>query len=318
MLRIVFAGTPSFAATALEGLLETGHLVVAAYTQPDRPAGRGRALRASPVKTLARAHQIPVHQPTTLKDPAEWAALCALSADVMVVAAYGLILPQQVLNGPRLGCLNIHASLLPRWRGAAPIQRALLAGDRETGVSIMQMDAGLDTGDVLARRSCRIAPQDTAGSLHDRLATLGSQALLEVLDQLESDTPPRPEPQPAEGASYAAKISKQEAAIDWTCASEWVDRLVRAFNPTPVAFTELEGQRVRIWKGHPEPQVAATEPPGTLLRIAAGTARVACGSGTFAIEQLQFAGGKTMGVEAACNAASTPLRPGVRFGKPLQ
>ena len=252
-LRIAFAGTPDFAVPALEALLGSSHTVVGVLTQPDRPKGRGRQLAASPVKVTALAHGIPVSQPPTLKDEGGRAELAAWRPDVLVVVAYGLILPRDVLSLPRLGCLNIHASLLPRWRGAAPIQRAILAGDASTGVTIMLMDAGLDTGPMLLRKEVPIAPTDTGGSLHDRLAGVGASAILEVLDGHAQGTL-RAVPQPAEGVTYAAKIDKAEALIDWGQDAARIGRQVRAFNPWPIAETRLDGEQLRVYEALAESQ----------------------------------------------------------------
>ena len=229
-LRIIFAGTPDFSVPCLRALRDAGHEVVAVYTQPDRPAGRGRKLSPGPVKEVAAALGLPIHQPPTLRDPEAIATLRDLGADLMVVVAYGLLLPQAVLDVPRLGCLNIHASLLPRWRGAAPIQRALLAGDRETGITIMRLEAGLDTGPMLSRQALPIAPDETGGSLHDRLARLGGGLIVEALDRLEAGTA-RFEPQDDTAATYARKLAKSEALIDWTQPAEALERQVRAFDP---------------------------------------------------------------------------------------
>ena len=235
-LKIIFAGTPDFAASALSALIESEHDVVAVYTQPDRPAGRGRKLRASPVKELALKHDIPVLQPEKLKDAETHDVLRSFNADVMIVAAYGLILPQAVLDIPRLGCLNIHASLLPRWRGAAPIQRAIAAGDKESGITIMQMDAGLDTGDILLLSHCPINDNDNGGDLHDRLAEMGASSILEALKDIESGNT-KPIKQDDALATYAHKLDKKEAIINWKDSAENIERLIRAFNPWPVAFT---------------------------------------------------------------------------------
>ncbi len=244
-LRIAFAGTPQFALPALRALLGSAHRVVGVLTQPDRPAGRGQHLRSSPVKLLAAEHGLAVAQPPTLKTAEGRAELAQWAPDVLVVVAYGLILPQAALDLPRLGCVNIHGSLLPRWRGAAPIQRALLAGDAETGVTIMQLDAGLDTGPMLLERSRPIGAHDTAGDLHDALSGLGAEALIEALDGLAVGTL-RPRAQPTEGASYAPKIEKAEAILDWSASSIALDRKVRAFNPWPIAETHLGNETLRI------------------------------------------------------------------------
>lgn len=241
--KIIFAGTPEFSTAALQTLLDSEHQVIAVYTQPDRPAGRGRKLTASPVKQLAEAHQIPVFQPTSLRDPEAQKELADLGADLMVVVAYGLLLPLEVLQAPKLGCLNIHASLLPRWRGAAPIQRAIEAGDAETGITIMQMDVGLDTGDMLHKINTPILPEDTAQTLHDRLMDLGSQALLETLANLPQITP---EKQDETLSNYAAKLHKAEAEIDWHQDAQTIVRKIQAFNPWPMAFTNFAGEPLRI------------------------------------------------------------------------
>ena len=250
-LRIAFAGTPDFSVPPLEALLGAGYDVVGILTQPDRPKGRGRQIAASPVKAAALAHGIPVSQPLTLKDDAGRAELAAWHPDVLIVVAYGLILPPAALAIPRLGCLNIHASLLPRWRGAAPIQRAILAGDARSGVTIMLMDAGLDTGPMLLKKEVLIGADETGGSLHDRLATLGGGAILEALEGHAAGTL-RPTAQPAEGATYAAKIDKAEALIDWTRGALEIERQVRAFNPWPVAETRLDGEQLRVFEAKVE------------------------------------------------------------------
>jgi methionyl-tRNA formyltransferase len=310
-LNIVFAGTPEFAAVALGALLDSPHQVIAVYTQPDRPAGRGRKLTASPVKALALARGIAVMQPATLRDAAEQARLAELRPDVMVVVAYGLILPKAVLQIPRLGCLNIHASLLPRWRGAAPIQRAILAGDRDTGVTIMQMDEGLDTGPMLAIASCPIHADDNAQTLHDRLAQLGAQTLLPVLDQLGAGTA-RAQPQDDRLAGYAAKLDKQEGRIDWTRAAVELDCMVRAFNPWPVAYTEINGDTLRIWRAC-RIDAAGAAAPGTIMAIDRRGIDVATGDGWLRLLTVQLPGGKVLDVADFVNARHA-LRVGDRFG----
>jgi methionyl-tRNA formyltransferase len=261
-LRIAFAGTPDFSVAPLEALLGAGYDVVGVLTQPDRPKGRGRQLASSPVKAAALARGITVSQPLTLKDEVGRAELAAWRPDVLIVVAYGLILPPAALTIPRLGCLNIHASLLPRWRGAAPIQRAILAGDARSGVTIMLMDAGLDTGPMLLKKEVLIGADETGGSLHDRLATLGGAALLEALEGHAAGTL-RPTAQPAEGVTYAAKIDKAEALIDWTRDALEIERQVRAFNPWPVAETRLEGEQLRVFEARAEGDAAfAGEPAG--------------------------------------------------------
>ncbi len=295
-LRIIFAGTPDFAAHHLQILLDSHHEIVACYTQPDRPAGRGKKLHASPVKSLACKHGIAVHQPQSLKNCDEQATLAQYNADIMVVVAYGLLLPKQVLTTPKLGCINVHASLLPRWRGAAPIQRAIEAGDTITGVTIMQMDEGLDTGDMLLVSSCSIESTDTGGSLHDRLLTLGAPALLETLQQLQagSATPIR---QDDSLSNYAAKISKAEAAIDWHQSADEIDRKVRAFTPFPVAFTarlDTPDTRVRVWQAHIGASYDVS--PGTICEITTNAVVVACGANSIHLTTLQLQGKRAMDV----------------------
>lgn len=309
-LRIVFAGTPEFAVPALVALHEAGHQVVAVYTQPDRPAGRGRELATSPVKRRALQLGLAVEQPPTLKTVEAQDHVRSLAPDVMVVVAYGLILPQAILDIPQLGCLNIHASLLPRWRGAAPIQRAVLAGDATTGVSIMLMDAGLDTGPELLRTVVTIGSRETAGELQDRLALLGAAAIVEAVagwagGQLQ------PTPQPGTGMTYAAKIRKEEARIDWAQPAVVIDRQVRAFNPWPVAETRLDGEQVRVWLAETATdQVAANCPPGSVLAAPEGRLYVATGDGVLELLVLQFPGRKALKARDVLN--SRALR-GARF-----
>jgi methionyl-tRNA formyltransferase len=291
-LRIVYAGTPDFAVPALQALLDSSHQVVAVYTQPDRPAGRGRKLRASPVKELALEYGVAVEQPETLREAEVQEKLAAYAADVMIVAAYGLILPQAVLDIPRLGCLNIHGSLLPRWRGAAPIQRSIMLGDQETGVTIMQMDAGLDTGDMLLKKSLPITEQDTAASLHDHLAELGAVALLEVLEELASGSI-RAEPQDEALATYAAKLSKAEAEIDWTQSAEHISRQIRGLNPWPVAQTTYHDQPLRLWMAQSMAGSSSVS-PGTVVKEGPEGIDVATGEGVLRITRLQLPGGKPL------------------------
>lgn len=309
-LNIVFAGTPAFAVPALESLLKAGHRVAAAYTQPDRPAGRGRHLQASPVKECALRNGIPVEQPLTLRDDSASDRLAAWQADIMVVVAYGLILPRAVLAVPRLGCLNIHASLLPRWRGAAPIQRALLAGDQQTGVAIMQMEEGLDTGPVYIERVVDIGTRDTAGSLHDRLATLGAAALLEALEGLIAGTL-RPRPQSAAGITYARKILKEEAVIDWSMPALEIDRKVRAFNPVPGAETAWRGQQLKVWEAEPA-HIDTFALPGAVVSADGEGIVVATGEGGLKLTRIQLAGRKATGIADFLNAHRIA---GDRFGK---
>ncbi len=288
MARIVYAGTPEFAVPALQALIDAGQQPVAVYTQPDRPAGRGRKLTASPVKRCAEAAGVPVLQPPSLKDEAAQQQLRELEPDLMVVAAYGLLLPKAVLEIPRLGCVNLHASLLPRWRGAAPIQRAILAGDRETGITLMQMDEGLDTGDMLARATLPIETDSTAADLHDRLARLGADLLIEQLPALLAGSL-RGEPQDDSRACYAPKLSKAEAEIDWHKPAVQLQREVRAFNPWPVSYTHLDGKPVKIWIASALDEDAEA-PPGQVLEHDSDGIRVATGEGQLVIHSLQFAG----------------------------
>lgn len=289
-LRVAFAGTPEFAAAALEAILAAGFTVPLVLTQPDRPAGRGMKLSASPVKQVAIAHGIPVDQPERLRTEEQRAGLVACAPDVLVVAAYGLILSPAVLALPRYGCLNIHASLLPRWRGAAPIHRAIEAGDGETGITIMQMDEGLDTGAMLIKRALTIGAGETTGALHDRLAALGAEMIVAALRAL-------PEgglvatPQPAEGVTYAAKIGKAEAAIDWTRPAVALDRAVRAFNPFPGAVGTLHGVAVKVWGAQP---CAGSGEPGTVLAADGDGIVVACGAGALRLLELQKPGSRRM------------------------
>ena len=306
-MKIIFAGTPQFAASALAALLKE-HQIVAVLTQPDRPAGRGMQLAAGPVKQLAVQHGLPVLQPDTLKNAEAQRAIAALEADVMVVAAYGLILPQAVLQLPRYGCLNIHASLLPRWRGAAPIQRALLAGDAETGITIMQMDAGLDTGAMLLRRACPIAPEDNAQTLHDKLAELGAGSIFEALRLLQEQrlTPVK---QDDAVATYAAKLLKSEGKIDWRQDARQLERAVRAFNPFPVCHAEFNGAPIKIWQA--ALQEGTQGEAGRVLAADRGGITVACGKDALRLGVLQRPGGKAQ--PAAQFLQAMPVKPGERF-----
>ena len=289
-MKIIFAGTPEFAASALGALLKE-HQIVAVLTQPDRPSGRGMQLTASPVKQLAMKHGLPVLQPTTLKAEEAQQTLAAIDADVMVVAAYGLILPKAVLQRPRLGCLNIHASLLPRWRGAAPIQRAILAGDTETGITIMQMDEGLDTGGMLLKKQCAITVEETAGTLHDKLAELGAQAIVEALRKLEFGDL-HPEPQEPLLATYAAKLLKSEAQLDWNQSASQLERAVRGYFPFPVAYTFLRETPIKILRARLVE--GRTDTAGTIIEVTKSHILVACGNGCLALETLQKPGGKAL------------------------
>lgn len=296
--RIIFAGTPEFSVAPLQALLDSEHQVIAVYTQPDRPAGRGRKLTPSPVKQLALEHNLPVFQPESLKTLEAQAELHALDADIMVVVAYGLILPKTVLDAPKLGCLNIHASLLPHWRGAAPIQRAIETGDPKTGITIMQMDAGLDTGGMLYKVETPIQPDDTAKDLHDRLAPLGAQALLDTLDQLEQLTP---QPQDNHQACYAAKLSKAEAEIDWSQSAQQIVRRIHAFNPWPMAFTHFDGEPLRILQAQALPG-PKHDTPGEMILLEKLGVDVMAGDGLVRITQLQPAGKKPMSAYDFCQS----------------
>lgn len=298
-MKIVFAGTPDFSLSTLQALLDTDHSVCAAYTQPDRPAGRGRKLTPSPIKLLAIRHNIPVYQPVSFKRQ-EIEQLNDLNADVMVVVAYGLILPQAVLDSPRLGCVNVHASLLPRWRGAAPIQRALEAGDKVTGITIMQMEAGLDSGPVLHKLTCSISENETAGELHDRLSQLGAKALLEILPKIGSRVI-EAIPQDGIDVSYAAKIEKAEAPIDWSKPAIDIARKIRAFNPGPVAQTRYNGQWLRIWNAVPSDEPSQL-PFGTVISDNKKILSVATGDRLLNLLEVQMPGGKRMKIQAFLNA----------------
>jgi len=299
-LRIVFAGTPEFAIPPLRALSESPHRVLGVYTQPDRPAGRGRKISQSAVKQEAVKLQLPCFQPKSLKDPEQRQALAALAPDVMVVVAYGQLLPQDILTVPRKGCINIHASLLPRWRGAAPIQRAILAGDSSTGVSIMVMEQGLDTGPVLSTASIDIDENTTTSSLHDSLSTMGAELITPALEGWCSNNI-HARPQSENHATYANKISKAEANIDWYQSAELIHRQVRAFNPWPVAQTTLANQKIRIWRS----QIAAAEvtaAPGTVLRCEPAALEVATTSGSLLIQMLQLPGKKPIASKDFCNS----------------
>jgi methionyl-tRNA formyltransferase len=298
-MRIVFAGTPEFAVPPLAMLLDGSHDIAAVYTQPDRPAGRGRKPTASPVKQLAEKHGVPVFQPTSLKDPAEQERLRSLTPDLLLVAAYGLILPKAVLDIPRLGCINIHASLLPRWRGAAPIQRAILAGDELTGITIMRIEPRLDAGPMLHKKSCRIGESETAGELHDRLSRLGAEAFEEILPSLESGAV-QAEPQDESQATYAAKLEKDEAPLDWSKPAIELERQVRAFNPWPVAETGYGEATLRIWRAKALDEPVTAEPGAVLDRDK--TLDVATGRGALRLLEVQQPGGKRISAQDFLNA----------------
>jgi methionyl-tRNA formyltransferase len=291
-LKIIFAGTPDFAVPALSALIQEGYDIKLVLTQPDRPSGRGMKLRASPVKELALQHQIEVFQPETLKDVDAQARIEATKADVMIVAAYGLIIPANVLQMPRLGCYNIHASLLPRWRGAAPIHRSLLAGDAETGVTIMEVVPALDAGAMVSKDILTIGERDTSQSLHDKLAQMGADLMVDVIKQLAQNGRLLATPQDDSLVTYATKLQKSEASIDWSQCADLISRQVRAFNPFPVAHAMLNGQVCRIWMATSNDSLSK-EKPGTVLEVGAGI-KVACGSGTLTIEELQLPGGNRL------------------------
>ncbi|WP_372830962.1 methionyl-tRNA formyltransferase [Pontibacterium sp.] len=299
-LRIVFAGTPDFAASSLQALLNSEHEVIAVYTQPDRPAGRGRKLTPSPVKKLALEHDIAVYQPLSLKGEVEQAELAALDADIMVVVAYGLLLPKAVLDTPRLGCINVHGSLLPRWRGAAPIHRAVLAGDKLTGITIMQMDVGLDTGDMLYKVETPINAGDTSGDLHDQLAEQGAEALVTTLGLIR-DGKAEPEKQDDSLANYAHKLEKQEGEIDWSRSATEIERQIRGLSPWPVAYCSLDGKTMRIW-GAQASDTTSTEAPGAVAEVTKKTLRIACGEGSLLLTNIQLPGGKPLDTAAVLNA----------------
>jgi len=307
-LRIIFAGTPDFAARHLDALLSSGHQVVGVFTQPDRPAGRGKKLMPSPVKVLAEEHGLPVFQPASLRPQENQQLVADLNADVMVVVAYGLILPKAVLDMPRLGCINVHGSLLPRWRGAAPIQRSLWAGDADTGVTIMQMDVSLDTGDMLYKLSCPITDEDTSATLYDKLAELGPKGLIDTLQQL-ADNRVQPEVQDEALVTYADKLSKEEARLDWSLPAAQLERCIRAFNPWPMSWLEIDGQPVKVWQASviAGPVNAA---PGTIIEANKQGIQVATVEGILNLESLQPAGKKAMSAQDLLNSRREWFTPG--------
>ena len=311
-MKVGFAGTPEFAAYLLRALIDADIRVTLVLTQPDRPRGRGQKLAASPVKDLARHHAIPVHQPSKLATVEAQALLLAHELDVLVVAAYGLILPEAIIGWPKHGCINVHASLLPRWRGAAPIHRALLAGDAETGITLMQMDAGLDTGPILDVVRVPIEARETAGTLEHKLCLAGTSALRSYLEALARGTRKVATPQPATGATYASKIDKREAEIDWSAPAPTTDRQVRAFDPAPGAATWWANERVKIWHARPAMTALRIDVPGTVLAVDENAITVACGLGALEIAELQPAGGRRM--SAATFASGRKLGAGSRFG----
>ena len=309
-LRVIFAGTPDFAADHLKALLRCDHEVVAVYTQPDRPAGRGKKLTASPVKQLAMEQDIPVYQPHSLKSEEARSELAAISADIMVVVAYGLLLPKPVLDIPPRGCINVHGSILPKWRGAAPIQRSVWAGDEQTGVTIMQMDEGLDTGDMLHTATVAVTAQDTSATLYARLAELGPQALLHVLDNIDTL---KATPQDDAQASYAKKLSKEEARIDWQTDAVQLERNIRAFNPWPVAWAELGGEKVKIWQAEVEADTQGLA-PGTVIRADKNGIVVATSSQALRILSLQIPGKKPLPAADVINARKQWFEQGQPVG----
>lgn len=306
-LNIIFAGTPDFAARHLDALLSSSHNVVGVFTQPDRPAGRGNKLTASPVKQLAEQHNIPVFQPKSLRPEENQQLVASLNADVMVVVAYGLILPAPVLDMPRLGCINVHGSLLPKWRGAAPIQRSLWAGDSETGVTIMKMDVGLDTGDMLHKLACPIEPEDTSASLYNKLAELGPAGMLTTLEQLSAGTT-KPEVQDEAQVSYAEKLSKDEARLDWSLSAAQLERCIRAFNPWPVSYFTVEDQPIKVWKASVQPPVDGE--PGEIVQADKRGIQVATAEGVLVLEELQPAGKKAMKAQDLLNSRRDWFTPG--------
>lgn len=310
MLRIIYAGTPEFAVPALVALSHSDQQVVAVYTQPDRPAGRGRKLRQSPVKRCALDAGLPVFQPDNFRSDQDLRQLGQLGADLMVVAAYGLLLPRAVLEAPRLGCVNIHASLLPRWRGASPIQQAILAGDPETGVSLMKMDIGLDTGDVILRRSLPIKPAWNAGELHDALAPLGAEMLLEILPDIERSLR-LAEAQDDNQATYAPRLSKQQAEIDWRKPAALLAREVRAYNPWPVSYSYLQQQGIRLWRARENRELAA-QAPGTVVAHDRDGVYVSCADAVLQVTELQFSGRKRCSAAEALNSVDLS---GTRLGQ---
>jgi methionyl-tRNA formyltransferase len=311
-MKVGFAGTPAFAEHLFRALIDADIPVTIALTQPDRPRGRGQKLAASPVKELARQHAIPVLQPSSLAAAETRALLLCHELDVLVVAAYGLLLPPAILGWPKHGCVNVHASLLPRWRGAAPIQRALLAGDGETGITLMQMDAGLDTGPMLDAVRVPIDARETAATLEHKLSLAGTRALLSYLHGLREGTPSVATPQPTTGATYASKIEKSEGEIDWSAAAVSIDRQVRAFDPVPGAVTSWSGERVKVWQAHPATKSVRAADPGTVLALEDAAITIACGDGALEVAEVQPAGGRRM--SAALFAVGRKLRVGGRFG----
>ena len=310
-LRIIFAGTPDFAARHLQALIDSEHQIVGVYSQPDRPAGRGKKLKASEVKELALAHELPVFQPASLKSDDALTELSNLNADIMIVVAYGLLLPKAILDAPRLGCLNVHGSILPRWRGAAPIQRAIWAGDTETGVTIMQMDEGLDTGDMLHISRCPIDATETSASLYNKLADLGPSALINTISQLTNGEI-TPQAQDDELANYAKKLSKEEANIDWSMDATQIERNIRSFNPWPVCFTQMGENTVKVYQAN---VVEKTGPAGSVLQSDKHGIVIACGTNALNITQVQPQGKKPMAITDFLNGRADWVTPGTILGE---
>ncbi|WP_261816308.1 methionyl-tRNA formyltransferase [Vibrio gallicus] len=310
-LKIIFAGTPDFAADHLAALLSSEHEVIAVYSQPDRPAGRGKKLTASPVKALAVEHDIAVYQPVNFKTDEAKQELAKLNADIMVVVAYGLLLPKSVLEMPRLGCINVHGSILPRWRGAAPIQRSIWAGDKQTGVTIMQMDEGLDTGDMLHIETLDIQDTDTSADLYNNLAQLGPKALINCLEDIANNTA-KATKQDDSQANYAKKLSKDEARIDWSKDAIELEREIRAFNPWPISYFSIEDKNIKVWKSHVEPNTTSLE-PGTIISADKSGIKVATGNNALVLEQIQVPGKKAMAASDVLNSRAEWFIPGTQL-----
>jgi methionyl-tRNA formyltransferase len=313
-LNIVFAGTPEFASEILNAILKSSHKVLGVFTQPDRPAGRGREVKMSAVKQLAIKADLPIFQPISLKNPEEQTQLKKLNPDVLIVVAYGLILPKEVLSIPKFGCLNVHASLLPRWRGAAPIQHAILAGDTLSGITIMQMDEGLDTGDILSLSPCALELHETSETLYHRLSLLGSEALLETLEKLEANKL-LPQKQDNSLSSYASKITKAQAKLNWSLPASTLDRQIRAFNPWPVAFCELQQKMIRVYNAIPLPAITGINeaPSGTIVAATDQGIDVVTGEGILRLLELQFPGGKRLSTAQILHSKRNLFQPGARF-----
>ncbi|KPJ68046.1 MAG: methionyl-tRNA formyltransferase [Coxiella sp. DG_40] len=310
-LKIIFAGSSEFAIPSLDALIKSRHKILAVYTQPDRPAGRGRKQTPTPVKQFALQHNLPIHQPETLKNKQEQQILYDIHADIMIDVAYGLFLPKEVLNTFKYGCINVHPSLLPHWRGASPIQRAILAGNIETGVTVMQVDEGWDTGDILKQTKINIDVTDTTASMQGKLSKLGAKLVLKVLEDLEQDKL-KPIPQDDTKSCYANKITKQEAQLDWQLSANELDRMIRAFNPWPVAFTKIDQQVLRIWKAIPS-DTKTDKPPGTIVNIDKNSINVATGKGILRLLELQIPGGKILSASAMLNSKKELFKRGKCF-----